>query len=162
MDLKPFNFLEEDCFSVATDAVVGEPFNLSKIPREVFRLATAIPPSSAPAFPGCGPARDVKPNVLRLSKRPSKSLKSSYSLKLPEPMLGRGRVSSPKGYTALRIPLPLGREGETFVDFVVEGAVYPIPSYASVGGLPIIQAWIFHSAAWAVLRMLLGTYLSHL
>ena len=38
----------------------------------------------------------------------------------------------------------------------------PIPSNAIVGGFPSIHAWIFHSAACAVLRIPLGTYFSHL
>lgn len=45
---------------------------------------------------------------------------------------------------------------------VIDTALYPIPSYAIVGGLPIIQACIFHSAACAVFKMPLGTYFSHL
>ena len=68
-----------------------DPFHLVRNPLEGFLLLCSAFPS------GIDGLEPPAPNVLRLSKRPSKSLRSSYSLKT-DPMLGRGMDSDCKGW----------------------------------------------------------------
>ncbi len=76
------------------DGVPDVPFSRSRIPRDVFLFATYTPCSLTDApppypCPCCDAERPLSPSVLRLSKRPSKSFRSSYSLNvLFDPMLG--------------------------------------------------------------------------
>ena len=125
IDLNPFNFLlVEGCFSRFCWGDVDDPFNLSKMPLEAFRFP-ACNPFSCVLRLYCPDGLEFVPNVLLLSKRPSKSPRSSYSLKVLEPMLGRGLVSPLAGDKTPREPL--GR-GEGSCDFRAVGAVYPMPS----------------------------------